>query len=194
MKILRNLWKRKFDFKGVATTKEFFQSLLANWVAMMALLPVPVLMCVCFSMLGIAGDFAQIIIPSVSIAYMGVFLIPIPALTVRRMRNSGHPLWYQILMVIGIPVYGFLLIGILKPETWIHCFLTKLGRILLLICLGGFLWSIPLFSLNTEAFDICGMILLSIGTVGIIIGGIGGKMDEQRNKAASRELETEEIH
>ena len=184
MNLFKNLWKKSLLFKGASTTKEFFLSLLANWTAMMALLPVPVLMILLFSMLGISGDMAQTAVFAIITVYMLIFLLPIPALLTRRMRDSGHPIWQQLLLLLGIPLYGFILVGLLKPAARKHCYLSKLAYVLLLGSLGGFLWTFILFS-RSELFEPLGIGLLAIGTVGILLGGVGGKIDELRGKADS---------
>lgn len=180
MKYLRTLWRNKFDFKGTATTKEFFLSLLANWAAMMVLLPVPAILLLGMLALGIGGNMLTVVGITV---YMAVFLLPVPALTARRMRDSGHPIWYQLLMILGIPLYGLLLVGLLKPGTRKHCFLSKLAYVLLPVGFGGILWSFLLF--HTEVFEPIAMGMLLVIMVGIIVGGIGGKIDDVRNQAIS---------
>ena len=190
MSILKTLWKNRFHFKGTASTKEFFLSLLANWAAMMALLPVPVLIFLIFSIPEISGNLAQTAVYAITAIYMLIFLLPIPALLARRMRDSGHPVWLLLLLLLGIPLYGFILIGLLKPETQKHCVLTMLAHALLLGSLGGFLWTFMLFS-RSELFEPFGMVLLGLGTVGILLGGIGGKIDEARSRAAAEDSPTE---
>lgn len=193
MKILRDLWKYAFNFRGYAGRKEFFSSLLVTYIAMIVCFPAAALLYILSvklaQILGADSDQALLVGTLVAVVYIVTLVRPLPALTVRRMRDSGLPMWYLVLFILGIPVLGFLMIGLAKadPGATKRCFLTRLARVILLTALGGYLWCVPLYVFSVEEWSLIAMGALGAGTVGIVLGGIGGIMDRIRLQKAAAE-------
>lgn len=197
MKTFRDLWKNAFNFKGYAARKEFFLSLLVTYIAMIVCFPVAALLYILSvklaQMLGVGSDQVLLVGAPVTIVYITALMLPLPALTVRRMRDSGLPMWYLVLFILGIPVLGFLMIGLAKadPSAPKRCFLTRLARVILLTALGGYLWCVPLYGFSVEKWSLIATGALGVGTVGIILGGIGGIIDRIRFQKAAVEEDME---
>ena len=109
------------------------------------------------------------------------------------MRDSGLPMRYLVLIIFGIPVLGFLMIGLAKadPSAPKRCFLTRLALVILLTALGGYLWCAPLYGFSVEKWSLIVTGVLCVGTVGIILGGIGGIIDRIRLQKAAAEEDAE---
>ena len=66
------------------------------------------------------------------------------------------------------------------------CFLLRLGRVLLLLGIGGYaIGAAPLYSISPEVFEIYGTAMLLCTMAGIILGGIGAYIGNVRKKASS---------
>lgn len=197
MKTFRDLWKNAFNFKGCAARKEFFLSLLVTYIAMIVCFPVAALLCILSvklaQMLGVGSDQVLLVGALVTTVYIAALMLPLPALTVRRMRDSGLPMRYLVLIILGIPVLGFLMIGLAKadPSAPKRCFLTRLALVILLTALGGYLWCVPLYGFSVEKWSLIATGALCVGTVGIILGGIGGIIDRIRLQKAAAEEDAE---
>ena len=70
------------------------------------------------------------------------------------------------------------------PSAPKRCFLTRLALVILLAALGGFLWCAPLYGFSVGKWSLIATGALCAGTVGIILGGIGGMMDRIRLQKA----------
>ena len=183
------LWKNIFNFKGTASTKEFFQSILANIIGMYIIF-IPVLLLYAGILLilkqaGMTLDAATGVAVSYAVAavFTGIFVLPMVSLLVRRIRDSEITWWLPAGLVILIPVIGFLIVGVMRKNPRILCLLTKAGWALLAGGLGGTLWSMLISMLLSDLTisEMVGPFCLVFMCAGLVIGYIGAKIDKARN-------------
>lgn len=128
------------------------------------------------NMLGAGPDQVLLVGALVTTVYIAALMLLLLALTVRRMRDSGLSMRYLVLIILGIPVLGFLMIGLVKadPSASKRCFLTRLALVILLTALGGYLWCVPLYGFSVEKWSLIATGTLCVGTVGIILAVSAG--------------------
>jgi uncharacterized membrane protein YhaH (DUF805 family) len=177
IKAYNSMWKNIYNLSGTVTVREFWLACAGNIIAMyIALIPAAIIMLLA-KLIGIG----TLIIPIILILYIVLFLFPLIPLLIRRIHDSGFKPVTAVLLLLGIPVLGFILIGIVKfdPAKASFHILQRLGMYLLGIGAGMFFWACILFALMPNTFlPIIGLIFLTFGT---ILGYIGAKIQEKKN-------------
>lgn len=84
--------RRTFDFSGTASRRDFWWYFLAYAVAVLI-----------GSVLAVTSDP---LIKSVVVSFVGLFALPLAALTVRRLHDTGRSGWWA--MLYAVPIVGFL--------------------------------------------------------------------------------------
>lgn len=114
-----------------------------------------------------------IILIAVSLFCLGA-MFPMLSLTIRRMRDTQIAWWILVAIIIIIPVFGLVIVGVLQKPKNKFGIVSKIGYTLIVIGFGIPLWGTFIsFLSSTETFNIIGMIGLSILVVGIIVAYIG---------------------
>lgn len=191
MKTLKHLWRNIFNFHGTAGRGEFFRSLLVNIIAMyVMMIPFMVVCAVIFyaiAAVGVGAAAGKVLAGGAAVIYIGIFMIPLLSLLVRRMRDSGFSMKLLVLLLIAIPVLGFLLIGMMKKSERAYCWLSKIGYTLFVGGFGTGMWAVTLSGVTGNL-----MLAEGLGTLGVVsmviglgAGYIGTKIDDKVNKTDS---------
>lgn len=176
----KTMWKHVSDLKGTTSSREFWLACVGHILAMYILLiPMAVIM-----MLANAMGTYDMIVPILLAASFALFLLPIIPMLIRRANDAGIRLWKAVLLFLGIPGFGFVLLGILqkKPEGASDHILTRIGIWLICIGLGMSLWGMVVLMLTESA--ILPMIGLVCFGVGIMIGYIGVELKKREEMRA----------
>lgn len=173
------MWRNIFNYSGTASIREFWLGLVGNVIGMYAgIIPLALVLVLYAALGGMMSEQSALVL---AIVYVLAMHLPVLSLLVRRMRDTGFTWPVLILMVIGIPMMGAMLIGIMKKAENAEPMniLQKIGLTLLLAGFGMALWG-ALFNMLTG-----GEVLLGAGfvcmIVGLPIGYIGAKIEESRS-------------
>jgi len=112
----KSLWKNMFNFSGTTSVREFWAAILINTVIMcVGILPASLvfsLVSLCFLPDAVFG-FGSFIF---GLLYVICFHIPIIALTIRRIRDSGYSWILSLLLIAFVPIFGLIIVGLLRKK------------------------------------------------------------------------------
>ena len=105
MKYYIDFWKRAFDFRGVASRKQYWMAVLVNFVVILIL----------GLIFGASGSTESITISDI---YAVIVLIPCISISVRRLHDQNRSGWLYLINLIpvigSIIIFIFMLLGTVK--------------------------------------------------------------------------------
>lgn len=111
MKYYIEFWKRAFDFKGVASRKQYWMAVLFNAI---------ILFIISFIMLSFTDDPEGGSVDIISGLYSLAMLIPSISISVRRLHDHNMSGWFYLISLIpavgSIIIFIFMLLGTVKSN------------------------------------------------------------------------------
>ena len=108
-KAFLSLWKNIFNYSEKAGIKEFWLGSVANIIAMyVALIPVAIIILL-LKPLDLIKDISPIVLSAI---HIGVFLVPLISLYVRRANDVGLKKFDILLTAVAVPAVGAMIIGL----------------------------------------------------------------------------------
>lgn len=114
IKAFLSMWKNTLNFSGSTSIREYWLALAANVIMMyVGIIPIGLLFTF-VRVIGFVDYLDKGTAAVVLMVYILIFFVPIIAMTVRRMRDTGFSWCPLVLLAVGVPALGIMIIGILK--------------------------------------------------------------------------------
>lgn len=177
IKAFLSMWKNTLNFTGSTSIREYWLALAANVIMMyVGIIPIGLL----FTFVRVIGfvDYLDKGTAAVFLmVYILIFFVPIIAMTVRRMRDTGFSWYPLVLLAVGVPALGVMIIGILKKRSdnkWDIA--TKISWCLMAVGAGAYLW-IPFIMMLSERTVADLALLAGLGLFCMMAGMLTGAIN-----------------